>query len=53
MTNPISDTLTRIRNAQAVGHAAIDILFSKIKFSLAGILVKEGLVKGVAKKDEE
>ena len=50
MTDPISDMLTRIRNAQAVGHTAIDIPFSKIKFSLAGILAKEGLIKGVVKK---
>jgi len=50
MTDPISDMLTRIRNAQAVGHAVVILPFSKIKFSLAEILKKEGFVKSVSKK---
>lgn len=50
MTDPISDMLTRIRNAQAVGHSTVDIPFSKIKLSLAEILVKEGFLKNVEKK---
>lgn len=50
VTDPISDILTRIRNAQAVGHATVDIPFSKIKFSLAEILKKEKFIKGVSKK---
>ena len=44
MTDPISDMLTRIRNAQAVLHKTVVIPFSKFKFSLAGILEKEGLI---------
>lgn len=51
MVDPIADMLTRIRNAQAVGHATVDIPFSKIKFSLAEILVKEGFIKNAGKKD--
>jgi len=50
MVDPISDMLTRIRNAQAVGHSTVDIPFSKIKFSLAEILVKEGFAKKAEKK---
>ena len=50
MTDPISDMLTRIRNVQAVGRSTVDIPFSKIKFSLAEILVREGLVKSAEKK---
>jgi len=50
MVDPISDMLTRIRNAQAVGHSTIDFPFSKIKFSLAEILAKEGLIKKISKK---
>jgi len=41
MVDPISDMLTRIRNAQAVGHAVVILPFSKIKFSLAEILKKK------------
>ncbi|MBU1177210.1 MAG: 30S ribosomal protein S8 [Patescibacteria group bacterium] len=44
MTDPISDMLTRIRNAQAVLHKTVIIPFSKFKFSLAEILEKEGLI---------
>ncbi len=50
MVDAISDMLTRIRNAQAVGHSTVSIPFSNIKFSLAEILAKEGFVKGVSKK---
>ncbi len=50
MTDPISDMLNRIKSAQAVGHSTVDIPFSKIKFSLAEILEKEGFIKNVEKK---
>jgi len=49
MTDPIADMLTRIRNAQAVGHSTVSIPFSKIKYSIAEILAKEGFVKNVSK----
>ena len=50
MVDPISDILTRIRNAQAVEHSTVDVPFSKIKFSLAEILAKQGFIKSVVKK---
>lgn len=50
MVDPISDMLTRIRNALAVGHSTVDIPFSKIKFSLAEILANEGFVEKVERK---
>jgi small subunit ribosomal protein S8 len=50
MVDPISDMLTQIRNAQAIGHTTVDLPFSKIKFSLAEILAKEGLIKKISKK---
>jgi small subunit ribosomal protein S8 len=39
--------LTRIRNAQAVGHKTVDFPYSKIKFELAKILENEGYLGGV------
>jgi len=48
--DPIADMLTRIRNAQAVGLSTVNIPFSRIKFSLAKILVKEGFIKKAEKK---
>lgn len=50
MTDPISDMLTRIRNAQAVGHTTVDLPFSKIKLSLAEILAKEKFIKKAEKR---
>jgi len=55
MVDPISDMLTRIRNAQAVGHAVVILPFSKIKFSLAEILKKKSVSKkgrGIKRKIE-
>lgn len=42
ITDPISDFLTRIRNAQAAGHESVTLPSSKIKHALAKILEEEG-----------
>ncbi len=46
MTDPIADMLTRIRNANTVGHSTVEIPASKMKKSIAGILADEGYIKG-------
>ncbi len=46
MTDPIADMLTRIRNANTVGHATVEIPASKLKKSIAGILTEEGYIRG-------
>jgi small subunit ribosomal protein S8 len=43
MLDPISDMLTRIRNAQKAGHSEVVLPFSKLKFSIAKVLEKENL----------
>ena len=50
MTDPITDMLNRIRNAQAVSHKTVAIPFSNIKYSIAKILERQGLVGAVEKK---
>lgn len=45
--DPISDMLTRIRNAQAVGHKTVSFSHSKIKLELAKILSNEEYVGSV------
>ena len=50
MTDPITDMLNRIRNAQAVSHKTVVIPFSNIKYSIAKILEKQGLIGVVEKK---
>ena len=46
MTDPIADMLTRIRNANTVGHTTVDVPASKMKRSIAGILTEEGYING-------
>ncbi|MFH1509316.1 MAG: 30S ribosomal protein S8 [bacterium] len=48
MTDPISDMLIRIKNAQAVGKAEVKIPHSTIKAALAEVLVAEGFIAEVA-----
>lgn len=50
MVDPISDMLTRVRNAQAVGHKTVSFPFSKIKFELANVFSKQGFLGSVSKK---
>ena len=45
MTDPIADMLTRIRNANTVGHETVEIPASKMKKSIAEILKEEGYIE--------
>ncbi len=45
MSDPIADMLTRIRNANTAKHDTVDIPASKMKTSIAEILLKEGYIK--------
>ena len=44
-TDPISDMLTRIRNAIMVRHESTDMPYSAMKFSIAKLLKEEGYVR--------
>ena len=44
MTDPIADMLTRIRNANTVGHETVEIPASKMKKAIAEILKAEGFI---------
>jgi len=48
MIDPISDMLTRIRNANRALLPSVDIPHSKIKESIAGILKREGYIQDFA-----
>lgn len=52
MTDPISDMLTRIRNAQAAGHESLEMPASKMKHKIAEILQKEGYIANYASRVE-
>ncbi len=45
MSDVIADMLTRIRNANNAKHETVDIPASKMKKSIADILVEEGYIK--------
>ena len=44
VTDPISDFLTRVRNAQSAGHKVVDIPASKIKKEITKILFDQGFI---------
>lgn len=46
-TDPVSDMLTRIRNAIAVGKSEVSLPYSKIKQSVAELLKKSGFLSEV------
>jgi len=51
MSDPISDMLTRIRNAQTVGHAEVSMPASQLKASIAKVLKDEGYIEDFAVRD--
>ena len=46
MNDPISDMLTRIRNAGRAGHRRVDMPVSKLKIEIARILTENHFVHG-------
>jgi small subunit ribosomal protein S8 len=51
MHDPIADMLTRIRNAQLVGHAEVTMPASRLKASIAKVLKDEGYIDNYALRD--
>lgn len=52
VTDPISDMLTRIRNAIMVGHAQVKIPHSKMKHHLLTLMQREGFISDFSAKAE-
>lgn len=46
VTDPISDMLTRIRNACLASHENVEMPFSKLKKEVANVLKEEGYITG-------
>ena len=55
MTDPISDMLTRIRNAQAVSKTQVTMPSSRMKAAIARVLKEEGYIAdfGVSEQDNK
>lgn len=47
ITDPIADMLTRIRNGLTVKSESVDVPYSKMKKSIADILVGEGFINSI------
>jgi small subunit ribosomal protein S8 len=45
MTDPISDLLTRIRNAQLAKHDRLDVPASKLKLEVCKLLKEQGFIR--------
>jgi len=46
MTDPIADMLTRIRNANQANHAEVEIPSSRMKVSIAKLMLEQGYIDG-------
>ena len=53
MLDPISDMLTRIRNANLAGHTEVFVPLSKLKLGIAGILKKKNFVEKISETEIE
>ena len=53
MSDPISDLLTRIRNAQMVAKPTVSIPSSKVKAAIAQVLKDEGYIDSFEVKTED
>ena len=51
MHDPIADMLTRIRNAQMVGHPEVTMPASRLKAAIAKVLKEEGYVEDFALRE--
>lgn len=52
ITDPISDMLTRIRNASAAGKEEVSLPYSKVKFAIAKVLEHEGFISRAQKVEQ-
>lgn len=51
-TDPLSDFLTRIRNAQHAYHEMLEVPSSRMKRTIAHLLEREGFLASVAERNE-
>ena len=52
MHDPIADMLTRIRNAQVVGHTEVSMPASRLKGAIAKVLKDEGYIEDFAMREK-
>ena len=52
MQDPLSDMLTRVRNAQMAGKVSVEMPGSKLKAAVANVLKDEGYIEGFSATTE-
>ncbi|HSX12237.1 MAG TPA: 30S ribosomal protein S8, partial [Rhabdochlamydiaceae bacterium] len=50
--DPVSDLLTRIRNAKAQRHKYVDFIYSKLRFDIVKVLQAQGFLENVLVDDQ-
>jgi small subunit ribosomal protein S8 len=50
--DPVSDLLTRIRNAKMQRHKYVDFIFSKLRFNIVKVLQEQGFLENVLVDDQ-
>ncbi|MEA1939275.1 MAG: 30S ribosomal protein S8 [Candidatus Caldatribacteriota bacterium] len=53
ITDPVADMLTRVRNANKMGHKYLFVPASKLKSEIARILKDEGFIKDYRYKEDD
>lgn len=53
MTDPITDMLNRIKNAQAAAKDSLTVPYSEFKYEIAKILEKENFISSIEKKGKK
>jgi small subunit ribosomal protein S8 len=53
MTDPVSDLLTRIRNASDARHETVDVPASKMKLEIVRILKEEGYIENYVRSQND
>jgi len=53
ITDPVGDAFTRIRNAQAAGHAKVELRRSKMVERIAEVLKSEGFIESFVQTETE
>ena len=53
MTDPVADMLTRLRNANTAMHDVVRMPYSKLKKSIADVLLSEGYIEGYSVESDQ
>lgn len=51
MNDPLSDMLSRIRNAQSAGKPTVEVPYSKLHANVANVLKDEGFIREISVED--